>query len=205
MPKKLDIKPGDKFGKLTVISEAARQKDKRRFLCRCDCGGEAVSTVSNLRSGHTKSCGCHCNEVRRALKTKHEGSGTRLYEIWQGIKKRCLNPNKHAYKYYGALGIKVCSEWLSFEPFRDWALGSGYNDNLTIERRDCNGNYEPNNCIWIPLSEQNNNKSNSRFITYMGKTQTLRDWSRELGINYSTLHGRLCRGWPVSKAFGDAV
>jgi hypothetical protein len=121
------------------------------------------------------------------------------------MKKRCLNPNNHAYKYYGGLGIKVCSDWLSFELFRDWALRSGYEDDLTIERREYNGNYEPSNCAWVPISEQNNNKSNSRMITYMDKTQTLRDWSRELGIKYTTLHGRLRRGWPVNKAFGGAA
>ena len=86
---------------------------------------------------------------------KHGMKKTRLYEIWQGIKSRCLNPNKKRFKDYGGRGITICNEWLEFIPFRDWSLSNGYSDNLTIDRMENNGNYEPNNCQWVTYMENN--------------------------------------------------
>ena len=197
---RLDIKAGDRFNRWAVVKEVAKRNNKRYFLCRCECGNTGIVSISNLSGGHSKSCRCYERELNKLLKTTHGGSKTRLYEIWSGMKKRCLNARHHAFKYYGGRGITVCEEWLNFTGFQTWAFANGYHGDLTIDRIDNDGNYDEGNCRWVPISAQNNNKSSSRSITFRGTTKTLIDWSRELGISYTTLHGRLRRGWPVESA-----
>ena len=108
------------------------------------------------------------------------------------MKKRCNNSNSFAYKRYGGRGITVCSEWNeSFESFKSWALENGYAQELTLDRIDVNGNYEPHNCRWITYKEQNNNRANNIFITMNDKTQSLAQWCEELHLNYSTIYARI--------------
>lgn len=131
----------------------------RRYLCLCDCGEETIVRLEYLRSGHTQSCGCHRVATSAMLNLRHGcARGERLYKTWAGMKQRCLNPNVKGFKYYGGRGIRVCEEWMEFEPFRDWALANGYRDDLTIERVDVNGDYKPSNCTWIPKSDQSKNR-----------------------------------------------
>lgn len=99
-------------------------------------------------------------------------------------------------------GIKVCEEWDDYSSFYDWAIANGYNDNLTLERIDNNKNYEPNNCKWIPKSEQSKNRTSNHYITYNNQTKTLTDWAKEFGIKRTTLSNRIRKGWPIEKAFG---
>lgn len=200
---------GQKFGKLTALSLAERSKSGNiRWLCQCDCGKMVVVHGSSLRKGSTKSCGClqkqRCSEVN----TRHGGSNSRLYNEWASMKARCNNKNNKRYHRYGGRGIIVCEEWSNnFEAFRDWALSNGYDENApfgqcTIERIDVNGNYDPANCRWANMKEQQNNKQGNRFITYNGKTQTVKQWAEELGIDYHCLYTRLIeREWPIEKAF----
>lgn len=123
-------------------------------------------------------------------------SRTRLYRIFDHMKQRCYNKNNERYKDYGKRGINVCNEWLhDFMVFREWALNNGYNDTLTIDRIDVNGNYEPSNCRWVDNLTQQNNKRDNVFLTYNGKTQTMAQWSRELGINRHTINKRHQRGY----------
>lgn len=133
----------------------------------------------------------------------HGKRNTRLYSIYAHIKERCYNANNKSYHYYGAKGIIICDEWLhDFQAFYDWAMANGYADNLTIDRIDVNGNYEPSNCRWVTMKEQSNNKSCNISIAFNGKTQTLKQWADELGINYTRLYQRIyVRGWSVEKAF----
>lgn len=149
--------PGDRFGRLAVLREVEAtyqgKHRKRRVLCGCECGTEAEVAVSNLLTGHTQSCGCLKPE-RSHERLTHGGTGTRLHGIWSGMLNRCRNPHDKSYRYYGANGVSVCHEWMSFEPFRDWALTHGYQDDLTIDRIDPFGGYAPDNCRWIPQSEQ---------------------------------------------------
>ena len=123
----------------------------------------------------------------------HGGKGEHLYEVWCTIKQRCLNPNNKNYAYYGGRGITICGEWLNNYPaFKKWAIENGYKDNgeLSIDRIDNDGNYEPNNCRWVDRITQANNKSNNIIITYNGKSQTLQKWSEETGIKADTLYYR---------------
>lgn len=125
----------------------------------------------------------------------HRKSGTRLYRTWTDMRNRCNNPNNVHYSRYGGRGIKVCDEWQrSFEVFQAWAIANGYSDNLTIDRIEVNGNYEPTNCRWITMSQQQLNKSNMRLVTVNGETKTIAQWSECTGLKYDTIWRRIKRG-----------
>jgi len=205
MGKRVNIQPGERFGRLTIIHEVEKRNKKRYFLCECDCGNTREVRLVALRSGEIKSCGCLRNEQNRVANLKHGGWGSRLYRIWHSMKQRCLNPNDSSYIHYGARGIEVWKDWLDFESFYQWAVNNGYEDHLTLERKNVNGNYEPSNCEWIPQSEQLNNTRRSRLITYNDKTQNLKQWADELGFTYKQLQKRLDSGWTVERAFNTPI
>ena len=151
---------GKRFGKLTVIKRVHNEKNKHaRWLCKCDCGNEVVVQSQSLKKS-TKSCGCLLVE----LHLTHGQAGTRLYNIWNVMKQRCGNPNNHNYKEYGARGISVCEDWKrSFETFQEWAMKTGYNPDLkrgecTLDRINNDGNYCPENCRWVTMKEQCQNR-----------------------------------------------
>lgn len=201
---KIDL-TGQKFGRLTVIKRAGSTKNRvTEWLCRCDCGNEKVIRADRLQRGTTQSCGCFHREAvaeRNKARSVHCGRYTRLYYIWQGLKGRCLNVNNPKYNSYGERGIVVCDEWKdSFEAFRMWAMANGYEDTLTIDRIDVNGNYEPSNCRWATNEEQQNNKRDNHVLTYNGETHTVSEWAKILKLKQQTLDRRLHRGWSVEKA-----
>ena len=133
---------------------------------------------------------------------KHNGRKTRLYVTWYNMRNRCNNIKNKEYFNYGGRGIKVCKEWYSFTAFRDWAIKNGYKDTLTIDRIDNNGDYCPENCRFITLKMQANNRTDNHYITYKGKTQTLKQWAEELNIPYYRLRSRFnnCK-YDIQKAF----
>lgn len=132
---------------------------------------------------------------------KHGLRKTRLYSIWANIKTRCFNFNDPHYERYGARGITLCEEWRDdFKAFYDWAMSNGYADDLTIDRIDGKGNYEPANCRWVTIAENNRNKAHVRYITHNGKTQTIGQWTKELGLGKETIRERLKRGWTETEA-----
>lgn len=194
---------GQKFGRLTVVCKVPSHGNSKSiyWLCKCECEKEIEVRGSSLISGHTKSCGCYLSDKITEKNLKHGGFGTRLYYIWCDMKKRCYNPNDKDYKNYGERGVCICDEWESnFETFQNWALNNGYKENLTIDRIKVDGNYEPCNCRWTSIIEQNNNKRTNRLITVANKTMTIAMWARERGINVQTVKTRLYSGWSELEA-----
>lgn len=125
---------------------------------------------------------------------------TPLQNRWKGMKDRCNNPNHISYKNYGGRGIKVCEEWQSFDAFKTWAIKSGYKRELTLDRIDVNGNYEPSNCRWVSRKVQAVNRRNNRIISVDGEAKTLSEWAEESGICQTTIRGRIEYGWDVEQA-----
>ena len=174
---------GARFGRLVVLHRAPSKKSTK-WACACDCGGAKEIDSTSLRRGLTTSCGC--------ISRTHGGFGTRIYRIWANMLNRCRNENVPAYKDYGARGISVCAEWKQFAEFKQWAIAHGYADDLTIERVNCNGNYDPANCIWMPGKLQPANRRNVR------RDAAGRPWceiAAEHGISSSRYNSRVGRGW----------
>ena len=185
---------GKKFGRLIVLNCYMRNY-KRYCLCLCDCGKKKEIRADNIKKGLTKSCGCLSKELLKKRQTTHGASTTRLYKIWDGMKKRCRPNSKNKY-YYGKC-IKVCESWKDFNNFKEWSINNGYKENLTIDRIDVNGNYCPENCRWITISQQQFNKSNNHKINYNGKEYCVSELAEILGINKQTLFSRIYQGRPI--------
>lgn len=135
---------------------------------------------------------------------KHGMRHTRIYNIWKSMRQRCSNPKCINYHNYGGKGVIVCDEWNnSFATFYTWATSNGYEDGLTIDRKDVKGNYEPSNCRWISYKEQANNKSNNTHIEFQGETHTLGEWASITGIKLATIWARLNSGWSVERTLTE--
>lgn len=194
---------GMKFNRLKIIERAENNKYNRsQWLCKCDCGNTIVVSGNALLKNNTKSCGCLRDESCRKSKNKTHGmADTRIFHCWSAMKDRCYNKHNPAYKNYGGRGVTVCDEWLhDFQAFYDWSMAHGYIDDLTIDRKDVNGNYCPENCRWITKDEQARNKRTNRYIEYNGERKTIAEWARISGIDRSILRGRIDRGWSMEKA-----
>ena len=204
------INIGDKIGRWEVLSPAdpviRNNKKIRRWLCRCECGTERVVRELSLKQETSKSCGCLHKEIAseacRANMTTHGMSNTRLYAIYKHMCNRCYRPTDSRYSLYGGRGITVCDEWLdSFEAFYNWSIKNGYNDSLSIDRKDFNGSYTPDNCRWANDYEQSNNRSCNKNYTYKDETHTISEWAKIFDMPYKKLWKRLeVLGWEISKA-----
>lgn len=208
MKKTQGIRTGDKYGRLTILQSKGRTKQyDSLWQCMCDCGNVIITRGGALKAGHTKSCGCYQKERTASAHKTHglssviNGEADNLYKVWVSMKGRCLNPKDMGYKNYGGRGIIICSEWLSFTPFYAWAIKSGYEKSLTLDRINNNGNYEPSNCRWATRLEQSRNRRSVKVITYNGLTRPSFEWARELGIPSKLFTERLRRGWTIEKAF----
>lgn len=195
MSKARDI-TGYKYNRLTAVKFSHSDKNYNQYwVFRCDCGNEIIARKSFVISGHSKSCGCLQKEIAKNEVVKHSvthnESKTRLYRIWKLMHARCKDKSV---KYYGAKGIEVCPEWSDYTVFKKWAIEDGYKENLTIDRIDYNGNYEPNNCRWATYKEQAQNTSRNHFITHNSETKCIAEWCRELNIKVSTFCQRMRKG-----------
>lgn len=196
---RLKINPGDRYGHLIIIDEIestikSNGQTQRQFRCLCYCGKETIGKLDYLRNGNKTSCGCI-----RGKDGKHHQTGTRLYRIWSNMKQRCTLITHEKYHHYGGRGIEVCKEWQNFETFYEWAMSNGYSDELTIDRINNDGNYEPTNCRWVTQKAQANNKRNNVLITHNNENKTIAEWSEFANIPQSVLQWRLNKGWSGDK------
>lgn len=173
--------------------------------CICDCGKEIYVRHTRLTHGQ-KSCGCHATKMLVTRNTKHNKRRTKIYTVWRNMRVRCNNPNHKSYLDYGGRGIKVCEEWNDvnngFQSFYEWALSNGYSDNLTIDRIDNNGNYEPNNCRWATAKQQCNNRRNNVLLNYNGEEHSVSEWADIIGVKPTTIYCRLNKEWSVGEILG---
>lgn len=209
---------GDKFNRLTIKNKIIEDKYGQHItyaICDCDCGKEHTVKLTFLVSNHTKSCGCLRDEKARERvierNWKHGESdlkNNRLYRIWSAMKSRCYTQYSRSFKDYGGRGIIVCDDWKKdFLIFKDWALNNGYSDDLSIDRVDVNGNYEPSNCRWATNQQQARNRRNNRMdtvkITAFGETKSALDWLDDPRCDLKTTTGiiyRIGAGWTPEEA-----
>jgi hypothetical protein len=196
---------GLRFGRLTVIEKVnCESKSKSAmWLCKCDCGKEHVTSRTNLKHGKTKSCGCLREEARKRVcstlgrkgRPTHGLSKTKLYKTWDSMKCRCKY-KRPEYKTYHDNNITVCEAWLNdFKEFYDWAMSNGYKDSLTLDRINNKEGYNPNNCRWVTMKEQENNRTNNHLVEINGVIKTVAEWSDFSGLAYSTIRNRIYKGW----------
>jgi hypothetical protein len=200
---------GQRFGRLVAVERHHQGIQGRwHWLCKCDCGNSVVVLGTQLRNRNTKSCGCLKSEIiarRNKDNSTHNLSKHLLYTVHRNMMQRCYNNSNTSYIDYGGRGITVYQEWHDLPSFYTWALTSGYEEHLTIERIDNDGDYCPENCKWSTFKEQANNKRNNRYITFNGETKSLAEWSDATGINYGTLKDRLNKGWTIEEALTTPV
>lgn len=202
---------GEKFGQLTVLKtdhltprynpNGSLKGHRIFYLCQCTCGNTIVVNRDYLLQSREPSCGCVSKDNQRRAKITHNLSSHRLYNIYHKIIARCYKSNNKSYKDYGARGIIMDKGWKKdFVSFYNWAINNGYQDNLSLDRIDVNGNYEPSNCRWVTSKIQNNNKRSNFMVTIYNRTQTLSEWCTEKGLNYNVVLSRLSRGWSLEDA-----
>ena len=206
-----------KFGRLTVVRLHHKvQKYKpngrpngHRFYweCKCSCGQTKIILADHLTRHKILSCGCLGRERASLASTKHKLHGTRIYGIWGSMIQRCKNEHIERYDIYGGRGIEVCKEWKEdFLNFYNWAINNGYKDNLSIDRINVNGNYEPSNCRWATAKEQARNMRTDVNLTYNGETHCVSEWAEITGIKVTTIRHRVkIAGWSVEKALTTPV
>lgn len=198
-----DIKVGDCFGRLTVLSITMGVKHPR-LLCRCECGTEKEFYASNVtKPDHTQSCGCYHKERTSEVSKTHGSTKTALYYTWYNIKNRCTKPEIACYHYYGGRGILLCPEWHNFANFQKWSLANGYTKDRQIDRIDNDGNYEPSNCRWVTQTENRRNRPDVLFYGAFGESKVLPEWAEDPRciVSWRTLRARVqVLGWPIVEA-----
>lgn len=197
------VNAGDRFGHLVVIREQPPRlrngKVRRLVECRCKCKRTKTVLLDSLRRGATVSCGCHKREVAITRSTKHGLCGDPAYNCWHGMLTRCTSPTAQNYRLYGGRGISVCSQWHSFQTFLS-DMGPRPSPKHTIDRRDNDCDYTPENCRWATQKEQGRNTRSNRIIEYAGQSKCITEWSEVTGLSVKAIRYRLSSGWPVALA-----
>lgn len=196
-PRLIDLS-GQRFGLWTVHSQAGNTvRGGALWACICDCGTSRTVLGQDLRKGKSTSCGCaNVNRLGDARRI-HGDTGSRLYETWKNMHRRCRATSGKSHKDYASRGIAVCAKWNAFEKFKTWAMSAGYADHLTIERIDVNGNYEPSNCTWIPHGDQSINR---RFVQKAPDGELWWHKARRNGVTNAAFRQRMAAGWPPEQA-----
>lgn len=200
------IVEGERIGMfvLTGLCDYRYKKEALFVEALCECGSKKFYRYDYLINGHTKSCGCKKSSFLSNSLSIHGHSKSRLYGIWKNMIRRCLEEKSDVYMYYGGRGIKICIEWQnSFEIFKDWSLKNGYDNNLTIDRKDNDGNYEPDNCRWTTRLIQSRNTRKTIFLNIFNENKSLRDWADDYRCKVSadTLYIRITKlKWDIEKA-----
>ena len=203
MPRKMEDLTGRRFGRLTVVGLAESTYAGRYWLCKCECGNEINVQGSNLRSGNVTSCKCYRKEMQSITQIKHNMCHTKLYKVYSGILNRCKNKK---WKYYHGKGITICNEWKNdFMAFYNWATLNGYKEGLSIDRIDNDGNYDPNNCKWSTVKEQQRNRSVNHVLEFQGENKCISEWAEILNIDKRTILSRIRAGWSIEEALTRAI
>lgn len=184
MSKLIDL-TGKGFGRLTVIKRDLNSK-RTKWECKCECGNIKSIQATHLRSGATTSCGCYQKEKAKESNSTHNLTHTSLHNRWKAIKQRCLNPNNNRYEDYGARGITVCNEWLEFKNFYNWSVNNDYRVGLALDRRDNNTGYSPDNCRWVTILKNNENRRDTVKVEGL----TLNEISNKYNIKKITVKSR---------------
>lgn len=202
------IQVGDRYGRLIVLALYERRQkaggSRLFWKCRCDCGGEHIAESSNLRAGNVSQCS-ECTDASRksGRRRRHghasKGKPTKAYYTWLAMKRRCSNPNSADYPRYGGRGVTIDPRWEKFENFLA-DIGEPPTPDHQIERKDNDGPYSPENCVWATRIKQANNKRNSRHIKIDGVSRTLAEWCQEYGKPYHQVNARINKGWSAKDA-----
>ena len=195
---------GQRFGRLTVNKRAPKKYNSKQAFweCTCDCGKIVIVPGGELRSGHTKSCGCYKTDLIVQQGTSHGLSHSRIYSIWSDMKRRIFNSNHQYYRLYGGKGLSMDEKWVNdFQEFYNWSMDNGYSDDLTIDRIDNNKGYYPYNCRWTTTVVQANNTSRNHYIEINGETRTLAEWCKFYNRNYDMVRNRISLGWDKDRWF----
>lgn len=200
LKKNYDIS-GEKFGRLLVVREVEPKQTKygklRMCECLCDCGKIVYKLRTHLVRGDIKSCGCLKYDVNHE-KGRHNMTNTRIHFCWLSMLERCGKLENYK-------DVSVCPEWLVFENFYEWSMNNGYRDDLTIDRINPYGNYEPENCRWADWKTQQNNKRNNRYFTIDGETHTMKEWAETYGVNYNLVRSRIRAGKSIIEALDTSI
>jgi hypothetical protein len=186
------LEVGEKKNMLTYLGERETVNRKTYGLFRCDCGKEKYIRMDGVESEHTKSCGC----MRRNPYGMHANDWELLFGVYNNMMKRCYNENADRFCSYGGRGITVCDEWNgNFKTFANFAVKNGWNKNLSIERKDVNGNYEPSNVTFITMAEQARNRTSCVYVTLNGTKKCVAEWCENTTkLNAKTVYARFKRG-----------
>ena len=199
---------GKKFGMLTIIEPVHVKTNGGKstswfWKVKCDCGNEKVMQPFKIINGKNVSCGCYGKAKKVNL--RHGESHTHLHNIWCGMNNRC-NPDHKDSENYGGRGIRVCDEWASYEAFSDWARNNGYEEGLTIERKDVNGNYCPENCTWIPMEKQARNRRTTHWVEWKGRKMSLAEACEIAGLPYKQVFERIVKHkWSLEDALATPM
>lgn len=190
---------GKRFDRLKIIGFESK-KGIWFWICECDCGKTKVVRPSDVRYGRIKSCGCLHADIMREMISKGRDEYPEIYSKWCNVKSRCYNPNSDDYKYYGERGISFY--WKDdYESFLKWALDTGWEPGLTLERKNVNGNYCPENCTWATHKEQMRNVRRNRTVEYNGEKMCMSEACELAGISSATVRSRIdTLGWDFDKA-----